>query len=353
MAKILLFSDIHIHTHKNSLERLDNCLEALDWVCHTAYDKSIEDVVFLGDLFQDRQKIQVLPYKRTYDVLRKWSKHLNFYLLLGNHDLWYSDKWNVSSVAPFDSLSGATVIDEPRMIEISGLKIDFLPYTKNPIKIVKELLSQPEHGRILCGHVAIDGAKLNKVFTSDVSVEHEGDMVKVDSNLFKGYEKTFLGHYHMAQKCKHNVEYVGSPLQLNFGEAHQDKHIIILDTEDLSSVYIKNDFSPKHYIVSEQEAKELDLKNNFVRINFDDLNSVSDAVDVKKELLEEGALSVEFKKAPKKDGLKKDIDTTKDIFSSNQIEIIEKFVEAVGSDELKKEKLVTIGKKLWMDSQVN
>ena len=86
-------------------------------------------------------------------------------------------------------------------------------------------------------------------------------------------------------------------------------------------------------------------------------DSISEAYNMievirKKELLEEGAASVDFEKMPKKD-LKEDVDATKDIFSSNQIEIIEKFVASTEAFDLDKDKLVAIGKQLWEDSQIN
>lgn len=352
MPKIILFSDIHIHNHKGSLKRLQDCLDVLDWVCKTAIERKINSVIFLGDLFQNRQKIQVLAYKKTYDIIKKYSDYLNLYLLIGNHDMWYDDKWSVSSVAPFDSIKGVNVIDKPSCYVIEELKIDFLPFTKNPIKIIQKMLARPNHGRILCGHVALDGAKWNKYMTAEVSVEHEGDMIKVDSNIFKGYEYVFLGHYHMSQQIG-DVEYIGSPLQLNFGEAHEDKHIIELDTETLEKKYIKNGFSPKHYIVKEDELKNIDLNNSFVRIDVNDLSSISNAVELKNEILnEQKALSVEFCQSKKKEnGLKEEIDTTKDIFSNNQVEILEKYTDSTDYGSLERDTLIDIGKQLFEETK--
>ena len=64
--KILIFSDIHIHPHKKSAERLNHCLEALDWAFDTAKSKGIDKIIFLGDLFHDRQKIDVLAYQKAF-----------------------------------------------------------------------------------------------------------------------------------------------------------------------------------------------------------------------------------------------------------------------------------------------
>jgi DNA repair exonuclease SbcCD nuclease subunit len=96
------------------------------------------------------------------------------------------------------------------------------------------------------------------VYSSDILVEHEGEMINVDSDLFMEYEQVFLGHFHSEQKVNAKVEYIGSPLQLSFGEAFEDKHVIILDPKTRKKKYIKNDFSPQHLIVTQNELKNHD-----------------------------------------------------------------------------------------------
>ena len=51
-----------------------------------------------------------------------------------------------------------------------------------------------------------------------------------------------------------NVEYIGSPLQLSFGEAFQEKHLIIFDQDKKECEYILNDFSPKHLIIKSEDT---------------------------------------------------------------------------------------------------
>ena len=96
MSRILIYSDIHIHPHKKKVERLHDCLKAQEWVFQTAKDNNIRDIVFVGDLFQDRQKIDVTTYHLTFDIFEKYLKgDLRVWLLLGNHDLWYYDRWTL------------------------------------------------------------------------------------------------------------------------------------------------------------------------------------------------------------------------------------------------------------------
>src|SRR5688572_10201575 len=112
MPKLLFFSDIHIAAHKGSQDRLDDCLNVLKWVFDTARKRKIKTVVFGGDLFQDRQKISLLAYNKTFDVLAE-NEDININLLLGNHDLWYYEDTSVSSVHPLSALPHVHVLSKP------------------------------------------------------------------------------------------------------------------------------------------------------------------------------------------------------------------------------------------------
>ena len=155
MAKVLLFSDPHVHPHKQSAQRLKHCLDTLEWVYKVASDRGINDVICLGDLYHDRQKIDVLTYQRVFEILEKnhATHDIRSWYLLGNHDLWHLDKWDVSSVFPLRSIEGVNIVDKPCTIEIAGTDISFLPYTHNPIEDLLKITNKSPW-KILLGHVA-------------------------------------------------------------------------------------------------------------------------------------------------------------------------------------------------------
>ena len=356
MSKILLFSDAHIHSHKNSQRRLQHCLEALEWVFKIAIDNNIDDVVFLGDLFQDREKIQVLPYQLTYEIINKYcgknGLNINLYLLVGNHDMWFADKSDISSVYPFGSIENVRVISKCETLNIAGLNIDFLPFTLNPPKSLQIFKNRSP---VLCGHIALDGAQLNTFFKTqaDVSVEYDGDMVKVDSTLLKDWQRVFLGHYHGEQRIGH-VEYIGSPLQLNFAEAFQKKHIIILDTEDLSTEYVENTFSPRHLILTEDQVPQYDLNNVFLRLQPKDINS-TDLVELKKSIVENNnILTFELSSSISDE----DMEETKEVLQESTLllnhnnDMLEEYMKAFGTNGLYNTRLLEIGRMLCSKSQM-
>lgn len=342
MSKVLLFSDIHIDAHKKSQDRLHQCLDCLKWVCQTARDRDIKNVIFGGDLFQDRQRISVYAYHQTYKIFADHSD-LEFTLLLGNHDMWYFEKTDISSVAPIGGLPHVTVIDKPATCSIENLNFDFLPFTHDPITALQKHFS--EKSPVLISHIAVDDAILNFHYRTkaDVSVELDHDMVHVTKELFDEYQKVFLGHYHGAQKLNNKVEYIGSPLQLNFSEAFQHKHIIEFDTETFELEYIENTFSPKHFILTPDELDQYDLNKNFIRIHLED--NTSDMMDLRMKIMEKNPeAQVIFRNEKKEDDCPKQVS-----FKLLEGDTLERYVEAVGHGELNSTELLNLGKEICLE----
>lgn len=351
-SKILLFSDVHIHAHKKSFDRLKDCLKALEWAFETAKSNKIKDIVFAGDLFQDRQKIDVATYSLTFDTfIKHCDGSINLWLLLGNHDMWYHDKWDISSVLPFSALPNVTVVNKACTLEVNGKEIDFLPYVKNPIEHLADLqqvVKKRKGLKILVGHLAIHGAELNTLYHSlaDVQIEHDGDMVKVGPEYFKAWDQVFLGHYHGAQEIE-NIEYIGSPLELNFGEAYQEKHVLIYDLKNCKKEYIVNDFSPKHIIVSEDEVHTHEVENNFVRVNVENRKSI-EMLDLRKSIQAKKPGTLEIIQRPKKEQ-KQVVEDAKAILNKED-EMLETYVKEVETGDMDKPHLVDIGKLICSQS---
>lgn len=347
MTKILISADLHLHPHKNSEQRLKDCVDALDWVFKTAHSREIDHIVFLGDLFHSRQKVHVSSYQWTFEIFCKWLQNNSWkptvYLLVGNHDMVHKFSPDICSVKPLASIEGVKVIDKPCYID----NMAFLPYTENPIADLEQLKGSRD---LLLGHIALNGAILNSVYQtrSEVVVEHDGDMTVVDADTFKDWKKVFLGHYHGAQKVVPNIEYVGSPLQLSFGEAFQEKHLIIYEVETGEIEYVINDFSPKHFIISQQDVYNYDLTNNFVRIMVDDISS-AELAEFRNDMAGKNLGSLDIRLKPQKEQDGQAVDDALAVVLHNDV-VIEKYIECMSDLEelhgLQKDKLLAVGKKI-------
>lgn len=348
MYRVLLISDPHVHCHKRRTERLDDCLKTLDWTFKTAAERNITDIIFGGDLFHDRQKIEVFTYHKTFKKFEEYCRpDLNIWLLLGNHDLWFFEDTSISSVTPLSSLPGVKVISTPTRIKIANSNWDFIPYTHNPIQVIEDLKKLPGESEYAIGHLAIDGAKLHGNTYSDVVIEHDGDMVPVNSDIFSGYKQVFLGHYHEEQRVSNNVEYIGSPLQLSFGEAFQQKHIIDFNCQTGEKDYIINNFSPQHFIIPQEDIKKYDLNNNFIKILVDEIGA-SDLVQMRRELITENNIGSLEIKQKKKEISEHVIEDAKAILYKDD-EMLVRYLDEVGTEGLDKDKLLKIGKEICVE----
>ncbi len=343
---ILLFSDIHLHSHKRSTDRLQDGIVALEWVFKSAIKNNIKSVIFCGDLFHDRSKMEILTLCRVYDLFEKYFSSdppFDLYLLLGNHDLWHRDRWDVHSPAFLRAFDGIKIIDMPCSLNIQNRFIDFLPFTEDPIADLNDLadLTPRQYGekRMLCSHLAIHGARLNAFTEADVVVEHDGDMIKVDHKVLSGWDQVYLGHYHGEQRLGNNnqIEYIGSTYELTKSEAFQEKHIIIHDLDTFQKRYLVNDFSPKHLILTPEQLDGKDLNRHFVTVMVPDTLSESIKVEMRQEILRDhlvGSLEFKNRKVKSDDDQQQVVKDAKGILET-QDKMLERYI-AECSDEEKK-----------------
>ena len=278
--EVLIFSDIHIHPHSGSSDKLENCLDCLKWIYQQAEKKDIKHIIFAGDLFHDRHRINIYAYQKVYDILSEYTGKIESYYLVGNHDMFYKSSWSVTSTKPLNGV--VNVITEPSKIKIGDTYMDFLPYTENPIEEIENNFKKKS--KILISHLAVQGATLNTLWGIKKD-DFEEDIEEVGTDVFSGYKKVFLGHYHAKQKLKGvPVEYIGSPLQLSFGEAMDKKGFSILDTKTLKTKFVENTFSPKYFILPENEDfDKYGIDGGYVKVIVSNMNK-TDLLDTKRKL---------------------------------------------------------------------
>jgi len=346
MAKILLFSDMHVHPHKKSVDRLHDCLKCLSWVFTQAEENDVDAILFGGDLLHERQKIDSYTFTEVFKILEKYqNKKFKTYLLLGNHDMWFANSWSVNSIYPFGALNNFETITETKELRVADSSWHFVPYTHNPIDELSKLSQENIEAKFLLAHIAVDGAKLNSAGSiADVAIEHDGDMTKVDRNLFLKYKHVFFGHYHAAQKLAKYVEYIGSPLQLSFGEAHSEKHIILLDTNEYKIKYIENKFSPKHYYIKENELENYskeDLEKSFVCILSENTSDNVAKKEISKKLENFNISTVQIRQQTKQ--MDEHVLTDAKSVLEDESKIVEKYVQQVNPSNLDQSTLIDVG----------
>lgn len=343
---IAIFSDIHIHPHGQSVEKLEDCIKCLEWIYQESVERKIPYIIFAGDLFHDRHRINIFAYNKTYDILKKYAKKIESYYLVGNHDMFYKSSRNVNSLKPFSEL--INVVDNTQTIDFNGIPIDFLPYTEStPLEELKKIKSKKS--KILIGHMSVSGAILNSTwgtrYKEDDLVE---DISETPIKPLSGYQRVFLGHFHARQQVSKNIEYIGSPLQLSFGEAMDKKGFLILDPNKLETEFVENNFTPKYYILPhDSDFSEFDLENSYLKVITSSSSNI-DQITIKEEITNRYKPKTIEVIMPSSESesikLSEEISGVED-FTVNTTDIIKSFINSVETD-LDKEKLIKIGIKI-------
>lgn len=352
MSKALIFSDLHLHAHKDRIDRLDDCLQVLDWIFHTAVKHRCNYLFFLGDLFHERAKIDVMNYLKTFEVVMKHmiddAADLDFYLLVGNHDMYHRTRWDVNSIKPISAIPRCHVIAQPTTMTFKGAAVDWMPYTEDQIRDIDKLKKSKEDSNfhLLLGHMAVHGAQTNLLYgmKSDVIAEFDNDMMPVDPAIFSPWKRTILGHYHGAQHLGDKVEYLGSPLQLSYGEAFQKKHVLILDLNTLKGEYIQNDFSPKHLIVTTKDIDDENYKldGNFVRIGYENMSEI-EKINLRRKITQDHkVLSLDFKPKDKKTELDQTVIEESKAILVDQDKMLASYIDTTGLPTVTDKKGATI-----------
>jgi DNA repair exonuclease SbcCD nuclease subunit len=348
MSKVIITGDLHIHAHRNDSRRIEDGLECLKWIYKTAEIAGISEVIIAGDFLHHRFSLNSYAYSKAVDAIvaaRDNKVHTTF--LLGNHDMYFEDNWETHSLKPLQGL--ATIIDTPQTIFFGTTPIDFLPYTPNPSKY---LGSFNKDAKILISHLAVADAVLNAKFDIKSVEDDSKDKEVISVSAFNRWKKVWLGHYHYGQKVSKSVEYIGSPMQLSFGEAGQKKHIAIFSPETLETTYVENTISPQFHIVEDSDSVPANVTNSYIQMRSS--APLDGKFELRKHLSKLGAREIEF--CPTNNTQSVNVKAAAALsnisqFFNDKDKLIAEYVNGVQPDGLDIELLKNIGAKLICSSE--
>jgi len=260
--KIALLGDLHLGIKGFNEDFFNQQINYLaDEFFPTIEQKNVDIIVQLGDLFDNRK---ISDNKFIIDIINHFEAFLfeyniPFYILTGNHDIYYKNTREYSLLELLDKLPNFHWINKQTLFK----------WDKN-ILIVPWLLPNEEikyldKADYVFGHFEI---------TDFFMVQGAKATYGIKGNLFKNIKKVFSGHYHIRQE-KDNIIYVGTPYQLNFADAGNQKGFYILDTETDEIEFIANEYSQKYLVIwlgndiynsDNIDLKELD-KNKLLQYN--------------------------------------------------------------------------------------
>ena len=195
----------------------------------TLRERRINTIFQFGDLFDRRKYVNfyTLEQCRKYFFDELERNHLQMFMLLGNHDIFWREKLDVNSPSLLlERYTDIRVIDKPKSM---GL-IDIVPWIcKDNEKEVLDFIAQSTNPYCF-GHFELKGFEMMRGIES-----HDG----MDRSVLAKYKKVYSGHFH-TRSDKDNVMYLGTPYELFWNDYNDPKGFYILDTETHEIEFIQN-----------------------------------------------------------------------------------------------------------------
>lgn len=212
-------ADLHLSAYTNDPvingipEKLYYTLIVINNIISYAKKHKIFNIVISGDVFHTKSIIHSLAQSALLDLVRG-NRDITFYCINGNHDLSSRSGQGVSALKCLDNEENVNMFHETTLVE----NVYFVPW--NPETMVKDIKSGPPN-TFLVAHLGVNEAQLN----SGISIISD---IKLSD--FKNYTHCLLGHYHKPQTLK-NISYVGSPIQMDWGEKNEEKRFLVIDSD--------------------------------------------------------------------------------------------------------------------------
>ena len=216
--RAVVFADMHFGRSGNSPVAIRDNLDFTHWMIERGRALGAETCIFLGDWHDNRHSIQVATMNASLDAMEALNNAFETtWWLPGNHDLYYRDRRDVSSIEFARTLQNIRIVREP-VREGECLLLPWL--VGDEAKTVRTKTSD----RYVFGHLEVPGFLMN----ARVEMPKTEGAIDIDGRL-KGAEFIFSGHFHPRQQ-KGRMHYVGNVMPFNFSDAWDDARGIMLLT---------------------------------------------------------------------------------------------------------------------------
>ncbi len=280
--RILHTSDWHLGKRLESFSRLEEQKAVLEEICTIAENERVDAVIISGDLF-DTYNPPTEAVELFYKILKRLADNGRraVIAIAGNHDspdrieapdplarecgILFAGYPN-SEIAPFTLDSGLQVLkSESGFLELKlpdvkePLRLLLTPYANelrlktflghtNPEEALRDVLQERwnELAETYCDNNGVNFLAAHLLMMQEGSEQPEepddekpilfigGAQAIYSGNVPKQMQYVALGHLHRKQtidKQPCSVVYSGSPLGYSFGEANQDKYVMLVEAQ--------------------------------------------------------------------------------------------------------------------------
>lgn len=263
----LVIGDIHFGIKTNNTAWMESQLKLIEkQVIKEAIDNDVDNVIFLGDLFDIRYAINQVIGINVQRLVRKMSVTLynkRIVFIAGNHD-YYSPIESLSEYNAYDLVFPKEFLDRYSNITIVN---------KDPYYIEDELFVPwylTEDKDKLASYINNSSIKFNTIYCHDDLLEWTDEFLSKIGN-----PTVYAGHIHYLQIDKKRKLYnLGSALPLTFADSNSDRYLYIIEDGEIKK-QIPNITTPKFKRFYNEDIftiSEIDLDNSFVQLCISDTN---------------------------------------------------------------------------------
>lgn len=206
---VIITADLHFDDNPRNSDRWN----LFPWLRKQAQKYKVSHILILGDVTDSKNRHDAALVNKLVDNIFELSLYAKVIILVGNHDF-------IDEKSPFFAfLSKLTTnvifIRKPKTIELDiGLSL-FLPCTRNYREEWKDL--DFERYDLIFTHQSYDGC-----------ISENGTKLKgIPPSYFASFKgKVYSGDVHVAQKVSKNIEYVGAPYRIHFGDQYTPRTIL-------------------------------------------------------------------------------------------------------------------------------
>lgn len=304
--RIVLYSDLQLHPYKEFAtlvggvnDRLLDHFNVLDQVFEYAKANHINIIVFGGDMFEARAKIDVMAAKLLAEWKHKVEKAgMSVVDVVGNHDL--VNKSTIDNALElYKHLPNHTVVSEPKWVEI-GVNYGILcvPFMHRRDDVLAGINLKPPTGIDPNKSIAIihygmyDVPMETRSIIKDQGYDTEGQIRLADLDvLLERVKHIFFGHFHITNSITDRIHFIGTPLQHKWSERwiHTRFLDINLDAGTFKSIPT---FAPRFMSFESKDMVDpAKCKGNFCRVK---VETVAEQEEVRKLVESYGARGIEI-----------------------------------------------------------
>ena len=299
MAKVIQTGDLHFGVPG----RLQDIVWAARVMREYAYRHDIFDLFCLGDLFNNRQALELDAVCAAFDFFEESKKKYGqkWVVFPGNHDMFLKHSWTVNALKPLSK--SMTIISDVKIVKMDEVRFWILPFIhfeRAYMHVLKLIEAQYQPGDVLLTHIGILGAVKNVCF-----LLKDWSLVSFHDSPFT---QVYAGHFHVPQQVGNNVWYTGSPIPFKFDEGDSSHGFYVYDLEtrthefvdiwEVGAQYFPNEAPPPNYLtVSDDALSTIShhiIDHNIIRVATTRMHTANEQEQIEKHLLTLGAAAVRW-----------------------------------------------------------